>query len=174
MLAASHLLIDIFSKIVFLKSHHGLINLIVDQSLHVAAIAVFVHYFYPYEINLNTLFNARTYLLLTVLIFLTFVTSVLIKKVMAYFNYSIPTGGLTDAGKYIGILKRLFIFLFVSISFWEGVGFLLAAKSIFRFGDLKENKDVKLTEYILIGTLLSFGIAVFVSLLYLNLINKIN
>ncbi len=39
-------------------------------------------------------------------------------------------------------------------------GFLIAAKSIFRFGDLSKAKDRKLTEYILIGTLLSFGIAI--------------
>jgi len=38
----------------------------------------------------------------------------------------------------------------------------LAAKSIFRFGDLKEAKDRKLTEYVLVGTLLSFGIALLV------------
>ncbi|MBU6331829.1 MAG: hypothetical protein KGQ80_05390 [Bacteroidetes bacterium] len=36
----------------------------------------------------------------------------------------------------------------------------LINKSIFRFGDLKEAKDRKQTEYILIGTLLSFGMAV--------------
>jgi len=49
------------------------------------------------------------------------------------------------------------------------VGFLLTAKSVFRFGDLKESKDRKLTEYILIGTLLSFGIAIIVGLSYLYL-----
>ncbi|TVR27761.1 MAG: DUF3307 domain-containing protein, partial [Balneolaceae bacterium] len=36
----------------------------------------------------------------------------------------------------------------------------LAAKSIFRFGDLTRSKDRKLTEYILVGTLLSFLIAI--------------
>jgi hypothetical protein len=56
-------------------------------------------------------------------------------------------------------LERLFVFLFVVTGHWEGIGFLLAAKSVFRFGDLKESKDRKLTEYILIGTLLSFGFA---------------
>ena len=45
------------------------------------------------------------------------------------------------------------------------VGFLLAAKSIFRFGDLKEAHDIKLTEYVLIGTLLSFGIAIITALM---------
>jgi hypothetical protein len=46
--------------------------------------------------------------------------------------------------------------------------FLLAAKSIFRFGDLKKVKDRKLTEYVLIGTLLSFGIAILVGLIALQ------
>jgi len=43
---------------------------------------------------------------------------------------------------------------------WEAIGFLVAAKSVFRFGDLKDSGNRKLTEYILIGTLLSFGIAI--------------
>ena len=46
---------------------------------------------------------------------------------------------------------------------------MLAAKSIFRFGDLKENKDIRLTEYILIGTLLSFGIGILTGMAYLEL-----
>jgi hypothetical protein len=72
---------------------------------------------------------------------------------------------LQNAGNYIGILERLFVFYFVISGHLEAVGFLLAAKSIFRFGDLKEAKDRKLTEYVLIGTLLSFGIAFLVGLL---------
>ena len=67
---------------------------------------------------------------------------------------------LEKAGVYIGILERLFIFGFIVLNYWEGIGFLLAAKSVFRFGDLSKEKDRKLTEYVLIGTLLSFGIAI--------------
>ena len=77
---------------------------------------------------------------------------------------------LSNAGKYIGILERLFVLMFVLAGHWEAVGFLLAAKSVFRFGDLKESKDRKLTEYILIGTLLSFGIAISTALLVRHLI----
>jgi hypothetical protein len=40
------------------------------------------------------------------------------------------------------------------------IGFLMAAKSIFRFGDLTPIQDRKLTEYVLIGTLISFGTAI--------------
>jgi hypothetical protein len=57
------------------------------------------------------------------------------------------------------------VFCFILIGHFEAIGFLLAAKSIFRFGDLKEAKDRKLTEYVLIGTLLSFGVALLIGLL---------
>jgi hypothetical protein len=79
---------------------------------------------------------------------------------------------LANAGKYIGILERLFVFVFILTNHWEGVGFLIAAKSVFRFGDLKKSKDRKLTEYILIGTLLSFGLAIITALATLYLIKS--
>jgi len=63
--------------------------------------------------------------------------------------------------------------VFVITGNWEGIGFLLAAKSVFRFGDLKESKDRKLTEYILIGTLLSFGIAIATGMLALKLTENV-
>ena len=47
----------------------------------------------------------------------------------------------------------------------SGVGFLLAAKSVFRFGDLKEKNDHKMTEYVMIGTLLSVTITLFIGCL---------
>lgn len=80
---------------------------------------------------------------------------------------------LSNAGKYIGMLERIFVFIFVVTGNWDGIGFLLAAKSVFRFGDLKESKDRKLTEYILIGTFLSFGIAIVVGMLALKLIEYV-
>jgi len=49
---------------------------------------------------------------------------------------------------------------------------LIAAKSVFRFGDLSRAKDRKLTEYILIGTFLSFGLAIAIGLGYLYAIKS--
>lgn len=72
---------------------------------------------------------------------------------------------LKDAGEWIGYLERLMIVIFILMGRWEGVGFLLAAKSVFRFGDLKEPKETKLTEYVVIGTFLSFFIAIMTGLL---------
>ncbi|MCF6224048.1 MAG: DUF3307 domain-containing protein [Flavobacteriaceae bacterium] len=77
--------------------------------------------------------------------------------------------GLTNAGKWIGILERILILTFILVNQFSAVGFLLAAKSIFRFGDLTQNKSRKLTEYVLIGTLLSFAIAIIIGLLLINI-----
>ncbi len=172
-LSISHLAIDITTKIIIKNRINTITNLLLDQALHAVTIALFIKYMYNYSINFDLIFNSGNYLLLIALVCITYVTSILMKKIMAIFNYPFPNNGIEDAGKYIGMLERLFIFIFVITSFWEGVGFLLAAKSIFRFGDLKENKEIKLTEYILIGTLISFGIAIFIAEIYLKLKNII-
>jgi len=69
-------------------------------------------------------------------------------------------------GKYIGILERSFVFGFILLDQWSAIGFLLTAKSVFRFGDLSKDKNWQLTEYVLLGTLLSFGIAIIIALTY--------
>ncbi len=71
--------------------------------------------------------------------------------------------GLKDGGKMIGQLERALIFLFVMTGQSAGIGFLVAAKSILRFGEAKD--DQKLAEYVLVGTLLSFGLAISFALL---------
>ncbi|MEI9921522.1 MAG: DUF3307 domain-containing protein [Bacteroidota bacterium] len=68
--------------------------------------------------------------------------------------------GLANAGLWIGILERVLIYILITTGHWEGIGFLLAAKSVFRFGDLSNSKDISLTEYIMVGTFLSFLIAI--------------
>ena len=66
--------------------------------------------------------------------------------------------GLPSGGKWIGYLERLLIVVFVITGNISGVGFLMTAKSVFRFGDVSKG-DLRLTEYMLLGTLLSFSIA---------------
>ena len=65
--------------------------------------------------------------------------------------------GLINGGKLIGQLERTLIFVFVFIGQPAGIGFLVAAKSILRF---EEAKKQKMAEYVLIGTLLSFSLAI--------------
>lgn len=99
---------------------------------------------------------------MTGILLLTKPTSTAIKNVISIYTHESKNNtndSLENAGNYIGILERLFVFCFILTAHFEAIGFLFAAKSFFRFGDLKEAKDRKLTEYVLIGTLLSFGIA---------------
>ncbi|MDD6582214.1 MAG: DUF3307 domain-containing protein [Bacteroidales bacterium] len=87
------------------------------------------------------------------------------KNIMDTFDFNPEEKGLKDGGLWIGYIERFLILTFVLMSYYEGIGFLLAAKSIFRFGELKNENEIKRTEYILIGTLLSFGLAVCVGML---------
>lgn len=67
-----------------------------------------------------------------------------------------PLRGLHNGGRAIGYLERALIFVFVLAGMPQGVGFLLAAKSILRFGEIKEPRHRMEAEYIIIGTLGSF------------------
>ena len=62
---------------------------------------------------------------------------------------------LQGGGRMIGYLERSLIFLFMLIDYPAGIGFLVAAKSIFRFGELIAPDKRRQAEYIIIGTLLS-------------------
>ena len=68
--------------------------------------------------------------------------------------------GLDNGGKWIGRFERALIFVFIFIDQPTGIGFLVAAKSILRF---EEARQQKLAEYVLIGTLLSFSLAIALS-----------
>jgi hypothetical protein len=73
--------------------------------------------------------------------------------------------GFRHGGKYIGLLERLLIYLFVLCEQFSAVGFLIAAKSIFRFGELSDHQNRLEAEYITIGTLMSFAWGLAVSLI---------
>ncbi len=66
------------------------------------------------------------------------------------------------AGALIGYLERILILTFTLLGSYTAVGFVLAAKSIFRFGELTRSTDRSLTEYVLIGSLLSVVITTLV------------
>lgn len=69
---------------------------------------------------------------------------------------------LIGAGTMIGYLERGLIITFIFLKHWDAIGFLLAAKGILRFNDLKPEDHRPITEYVMLGTLLSFSIAIFV------------
>lgn len=89
------------------------------------------------------------------------------------FNIESPLNGLKGAGKWIGYLERILILTFILTGNIECVGFLLAAKSIFRFGELRNKSEVQFTEYVLLGTFASFTVAVLVGFMSLEIMKLI-
>jgi hypothetical protein len=167
LIAITHLVID-WAKLVFQNPASLKSWFFMDQFLHLAILVAIAFLVWGGEINLNNIDQEKTLLLVTAIVFLSMPCSVLIRILISGWTPKTEDDrkdSLENAGKYIGILERLFVFLFILTDHWEGIGFLLAAKSVFRFGDLKESKERKLTEYVLIGTLLSFGIAMLTGIL---------
>ncbi len=72
--------------------------------------------------------------------------------------------GLKNGGRLIGRLERALVFLFTLSEHLMAVGFLITAKSVLRFGELKNGSDRKEAEYIIIGTLYSFFLALLISM----------
>ncbi len=164
----THLLID-GAKLVFQKKKTKRLLFFIDQLLHVLVIFGCYFFYSNDAFYFGALITENNLLLLTCLAFLTIPVSIIMKTIFLKWNISELTKNnesLKDAGKYIGILERVLVFIFIILNHWEAVGFLITAKSVFRFGDLKESKDRQLTEYILIGTLISFGIAITTGIIY--------
>lgn len=165
----SHLLIDV-TKLSFQTAKTKRIWFFIDQIVHILVIVALSIFYFPY-FKLEDFFNRESLKIVTAIVFLTVPSSIFIKTIISIWtpitidHSKIQTESLVNAGKYIGILERLLVFVFILVNHWEGVGFMIAAKSVFRFSDLAEAKQRKLTEYVLIGTLLSFGIAVLVGIL---------
>lgn len=177
-IVVSHYFIDLAKPYVENRTH-TLGFFLIDQAIHVAVLVAVSHQYEPFDISWSSIISEPLLLFVTALASVLFVPAILIKMMIAQWRPETAEKqgetlfkdeeSLIRAGRFIGILERLFVFLFVVIDHWEAVGFLLAAKSIFRFGDLRQGKDRKLTEYVLIGTLLSFGIAILIALGYLRL-----
>lgn len=74
------------------------------------------------------------------------------------FGRSFRAEGLPRGGQLIGLLERGLIYFFILVGQPTAVGFLIAAKSVLRF-DASKRKQ-KAAEYVIIGTLASFGWAV--------------
>lgn len=165
----SHFIIDVI-KLTFQKKKTKRLWFFLDQLLHITVIFVAYFLFTDNSFHLANFVTKNSLLLITCVLFLTQPVSIIMMTIFSKWDIEKLTTGnesLKDAGRYIGMLERMLVFVFIITNHWEAVGFLITAKSVFRFGDLKESKHRKLTEYILIGTLISFGIAILTGILYL-------
>ena len=184
-ITVSHFIIDII-KIYLEKNSqiNKMVIFLVDQLLHCIFIAIVVNLYFPFNINFEVILSSKALLIAIAILAITSISPIFLRLFFARWSKSmaslhqtpeenLKTESLQDAGKYIGILERILIVIFINSGFPEGIGYLLAAKSIFRFGDLTNSKEKKLTEYILIGTFMSFAIAIAVGFGLKILLTKI-
>ncbi|MBU2946056.1 DUF3307 domain-containing protein [Zobellia uliginosa] len=166
----SHYFIDLAKLYVTPMFRLKSIPFFMDQVLHIIVLYCCVYYG-----NLGghtmALFQNLDWPLVTAMVFVSSPAAIIMGKLLEAMSDKIELDhkSLPNAGKYIGIIERLFVLMFIIMGRWEAIGLLIGAKSVFRFNDLKESNNRKLTEYILIGTLLSFGLAVITGIIYVNL-----
>ena len=170
-IVVSHYLIDLAKLYANALFKNKTIPFFIDQFLHIIVLYACAYY--------GNLIGQTTYLLeqidwplVTAIVFVSFPSAIIIGKLLERMSDQIELNhkSLPNAGKYIGIIERLFVLVFIILGRWEAIGLLITAKSVFRFNDLKQSNNRKLTEYILIGTLLSFGLAIITGIIYTQLI----
>lgn len=158
LIAALHLIIDGLKLVCKnLKS-----VFFIDQLLHVVVIVAVVAL---YNKVCGTAFcecmpETKVLLWIVAFVFCLRPANFIIQNIFKDAEISIPDGGKVDnlpnAGHVIGNVERMLTLVFVMLGQYEAIGFLLAAKSLLRF---RETDTVK-SEYVLVGTLLSFAIAI--------------
>lgn len=161
-IAASHFAIDGFKK----RLNKGKYAFFIDQGLHLTCLFLFVtlysKYFQPNPYY--TIHNTKLLVIILGYLLCLKPANIIIREILVVAkieSISDTTTELANAGKLIGILERLLVLTFVIIGKLEIIGFMIAAKSILRY---KDTNTIK-TEYVLIGTMLSFGIAILFGLL---------
>lgn len=158
LIAVLHLVIDGLKSVC--KNLKG--AFFIDQLLHLAVIVAAVMLFNKVStIALPTwLPETKVLLWIVAFVFCLRPANFFIQNIFKDAKISIPDGGkednLPNAGHVIGNVERMLTLVFVMLGQYEAIGFLLAAKSLLRF---RETDTVK-SEYVLVGTLLSFGIAI--------------
>ena len=164
-IGVSHFAIDLVKT---MSKRKGFISLIWDQLAHFCIIIGLWWFAFagmPQFDIADEILSSNFWLIATAYIAVLVPTSVLIKSFIEFEKWmpsESSSQGLPNAGKWIGYLERILILTFIFTDNIEGIGFLLAAKSVFRFGELNKAKDIKITEYVLIGTFASFTIAILI------------
>ena len=139
---------------------------IIDQLLHFIVILACWYFLFVNKTELlkayhSALFNNKFWILAAATIFLTTPAGILIGQLTKGWREKISNPeSLANAGKWIGIIERLIVFIFVLLGQYAAISLLIAAKGIIRFNE-KDRPEVK-TEYLVIGTLMSIGIALLI------------
>ena len=176
----THISIDLwkikYEKAKTQKKKNRVNAFVVDQLLHLLVIGLVwltltngLEKVIPF---LTMLISEKEYLIIVFsVVVLIWPAGIIIGKTTEQFRKQIESGdSLNKAGLYIGVLERLLVFMFILIGEYAAIGFLIAAKSVLRITKDNDKDGRKKTEYVLIGTMLSFSVAILIGLLAISML----
>lgn len=143
---------------------------VADQALHLISIAVAAvlvgqsSWAFAREWTLTILADPRSYMVASLFVLVVVGGGYLTGLVCKGFDGSLKElqekekFGVPRAGKYIGFLERTLTLVAILAGNFEFIGFLVAAKSIARFPEIRGAS--RFAEYYIVGTLTSISIAI--------------
>jgi len=163
-IALSHWLLDGFKHHIRNRRETGNFTFFIDQAVHLLILSLVVILYtrlFTVKPVVNISLSIKYLLIIAAYLICTKPANILIKEILVAFEIKFADQGesaesIPNAGKLIGVIERWLVLTFILCNQFESIGFLIAAKSILRF---KEADTVK-TEYVLIGTMLSFSISI--------------
>lgn len=181
-IAASHFFIDLIKS----YSKQNTTSFLLDQMAHIAiTVSVYLYVTEQWNVLLAAIktLNAKHFAIVMAYLAVLKPCSIVIRQLLSPWTEEVTNEKperksreealslnleakqtLALAGQRIGYLERTLMLTFILLNQFSAIGFLIAAKSIFRFGDLTKHQDRKLTEYVLLGTLTSVVITLLVGL----------
>lgn len=169
----SHLIIDSIKSTI---KKDSLTLFILDQTAHYLVIVLLSIYLANKsgDSNLNLYWSnllgvdyLKTIIVIISIVMVTKFSGIIISYIIKPFQLKIfrlenNNHDEIKTGRIIGYLERIIILVLFIANLHTIVGFLITAKSILRYGEIKTHNDKVMVEYVLIGTLLSFtsGIAI--------------
>lgn len=182
-----HFLTDILKSHLEIKAQEKGNNrnyFFLDQFTHIVSL-VLISVLYNQYTSIDFIFDLpiEGIMITAAFVFCAKPANILIKNIFRTFSIDIPKindldkpqedasiheTSLPNAGKLIGIMERFLVLALILVGQFSAVGLIIAAKSILRFRSTVKN------EYILVGTLLSFGIAVLIGILIVQFNVSVN
>jgi Flp pilus assembly pilin Flp len=164
LIALTHYIIDGFKPKLNRSASLGRYAFFIDQGMHLVILCIII-YTYSIYFKLDTIvylnINSRYLAVGIGYLICGKPANMVIKEIFKASKIEFEgmnKEDLPNAGRLIGVVERWLVLTFILIGQFSAVGFLIAAKSILRYKD--EEKGINKSEYVLIGTLISFAMAI--------------
>lgn len=139
---------------------------ILDQLVHVIVLVLVWSYFF---VNFGAVYNAlvwpfneyKTSLLLLGYALIIWPAGFVLKFALKNITTSTTSDNVLAGGQLIGQFERIIILTLVLLQQYDAIGFLIAGKGIIRFAE----RDKITSEYVLVGTMMSYAFAILIGAL---------